>query len=356
MWVMLRVLTLVVVYLWKFLWRRQGIDEYEQFEGETAAKKVVRNKGSFVRAFHGLVYDGPLAFQFSRERCWDAFFKGLGLAVEQQTDDPRFDAAIYITCDQPALGEMLRGRDSARAALLTLFNSGVKRVFADGAYVWAEVTEERHDARAIRQSLAKLRKGLRTIDPSNQRSRRDGFFWRAVAIEALAWSLACYGIPGFLEWAWSRATLYPDAVPLFKFGLLCSLGVFALLFSLIVALLRGSSRGHRIIIESLLLLAIGVPLSTVQAVSDINIQLDPGPPQRVVSHVRHKQIEVRKGRRSQSTHYILSLQAEGGRGGAAFNRIEVESSVYHAAQVGSPVTVVIRPGRFGIPWIEAVRP
>lgn len=356
MWFVLRLLTLVVVYLWKFLWRRQSIGEYEPFGDEMAAKKMVRHKGKFTRAFHGLTYNGPLEFQFSKERGWDTFFKNLGLAVEQQTDDPEFDAEIYITCDQPSLGDMLRGRDSARRALLALFRAGVKRVFADGAYVWAEVTEENHDVPGIRRNLAQLRDGLRAIDPAHHRSRRDSFFWRALAIESLAWSVACYGVPGFIELAWSRHTIYPDSFPIFKLGLVCSLVVFAFLFALIVALLRGSSRGHRIIFESFVLLVIGVPLSTVQAVSDVNIELDPGPPQWVQSHVSDKQIEVRRRRRGTSRHYYLYLQTDGVRAQSIPGKIEVESSIYHASRQGGDITVLLRNGRLGVPWIEAVRP
>lgn len=354
MWIVLRFLTVIGVYLWKFFWRRQGFEPAGEFQGVPRARKVITHKRRFVRAYHGLVYDGPLRFQFSAEGRMDSFFKGLGLAAEQVTGDRKFDDEVYITCDQSALGDLLRRDHEVRAAVLLLIEMRVKRVFSDGAHVWVETANEGHESEVL-PLLHDLRQALVKTDFSQPEGRRDTFFWKALAVESLAWSLACYGLPGFIELAVHRNTLYPDPWAVFQAGLLCSLLVLVGLVALIVMLLRGSSRGHRIIVEGLLLLLVGVPLSTVQAVSDINIQADNAPPVLVESQVVDKRIKVRRrGRRRTSTHYYLDLRATQPR--AVNGSIEVEASIHTAARQGGKVVITIHEGRLGFPWIESISP
>jgi hypothetical protein len=357
MWLALRFLTLLGVYLWRFLWRRQSYDTERQYRGVPCVRKVVTRKNRFIRAYNGLAFTGPLRFQFTTEKDWDAFFKSLGLAVEQQVGVPEFDRQIYITGDQPALGETLRRDGDARTALLRLFQQGATRVFADGDHLWAETKVEAYDASAMRADLFVLRTALLTIDARDRRNRLDAFFWKAVAVESLAWSVACYGIPGFLELAWNRNTVYPESGALFQTGFLWSLGVLGALLALVFLLLRGSSRGHRIVVESFFLLLVGVPLSTVQAVSDINILADHTPPALVESRVLAKRVEIRRGRRGRtSTHYVLQLQAVTDRPRAVEGRIEVEPALFSAATEGGTVVIVLRAGRLGFPWMESITP
>lgn len=358
MWFVLRILTLVVVYVWKFFWRRQSVDLTQEFRHIVSAQKIETRKGNFVRAFHGLDYRGPLRFQFTQEGGWDGFFKSLGLAVEQQTGDDGFDRDVYITCDQPALGAALRANPAAVAAVRQLFATGVRRVFADGDFVWAETREKAHSSSDILEQLFTLRAALLTVDENRLESRLDAFFWKAVAVESLAWSLACYGIPGFYELIWHRNTLYVDAGPVFTRGLFYSLAVFAALFGLIMLLLRGSSRGHRIIVESFLLLVIGVPLSTVQALSDANIKLDRSPPTISTYEVTGKYIrKVSRSKGGTSTYYHLLLRPYPNGPLADKTDIKVEYEVYQAVpERKGAVNILSHPGWAGFTWIEDIRP
>lgn len=356
MWFALRILTLIAVYVYKLCWRRQAVDTLEDFRGIPSLRKVHTHKGRFQRAYLGLAYEGPLRFQLTTEGGWDSFFKGIGLAAEQQAGDPRFDGEVYITCDQVALGETLRAHPAARDAVLRLLHHGVDRIFSDGAAVWAETKEENHHVPGILENLQSLRAALLQVDANSLHSRLDAFFWKAVAIESLVWSIAAYGIPGFIELTWNRDTVYLAAWPVFRTGFLWSLAVLAGLLVLVIALLRGSSRGHRVIVESVAVLLIGVPFSTVQAVSDINIHLDDTPPTLVHSAVKAKNIEVNRERRRSSTHYYLDLVPTSPGGQALEGTIEVEPSLYHAVAEGKQVTARLRAGRLGFRWIESIEP
>lgn len=356
MWLLLRLLTSLGIYLWRFFWRKQDYDDLDSYQGVTCARKIVTNKNQFQKAYHGMEYSGPLRFQFTREKGWDRYFKDLGLAVEQQTGDRKFDEDIYITCDQAALGEMLRTNHTVRAVVLLLFDSGVERIFSDGAFIWAEFHREAYTVGSIHELLHDLRTGLLGISATKPSSALDQFFWRAVAVESLAWSIALYGVPGFAQFMIERNTLYLDAWALISAGLLASLAVFAVLFATIVGLLRGSSRGHRIIVESFLVLLPGIPLSTVQAVSDLNIALDDTTPMVMESMVYDKRVEVKRSRRRTTTYYYLHLQAATTGPNSVNGSIEVEPSIYYAAQKGRPVTLTMRQGKLGYPWLETIAP
>jgi hypothetical protein len=359
MWLVLRILTLVAVYLWKFFWRQQGGHPAGLQRDVVRVKREVRGKGGrFVRDYHGLEYSGPLRFRVTEEGGLDSFFKGLGLAVEQQTGDAEFDRGFYLTCDQPALGETLRQHDDARKAVARIFRNGAKGIFTDGVHLWAEIAKEDHDLSEILEDLYTLRAALLKVDPNSHRSRLDAFFWKAVAVESLAWSIACYGLPGFAELAWNRNTLYLDAGGLFFRGLQYSLVVFAALFGLIVVLLRGSSRGHRIIIESFLVLAVGIPLSTVQGLSDANINLDDSPPLISEHEVTGKYIrKVRRRKGGTSYHYHLRLRPVVDGPLAGKGDIEVEPGIYNTVpDRDGRIEVWTHPGWAGLPWIESIRP
>ena len=356
MWFVLRILTLVGVFLWRFFWRRQFIVSTRPYRDKRGVTKVVTRKGKFVKAFRGLAYSGPLRFQIAREGGWDSLFKSLGLAVEQQTDDAAFDGKFYLTCDQPMLGEVLGENAPARKAVDTLFGSNIRRVFTDGAYLWAEIRKEKHDEAGVLKSLHILRHALLEADPSHARSMLDAFFWKAVAVESLIWSIAAYGLLALPELGGNRTTLYPDASGLWKLGLSCSVAVLAGLFGGVVVLLRGSSRGHRIIAESALALLVGVPLSTVQFVSDVNIHFDHTSPSVLVSRVQEKTTEVRRRRRGTSAHYFFHLAALDRHPEALRGKIEVARPLHQSVDSGGRVAVTMRSGRFSLPWIESIRP
>lgn len=356
MWLLLRILTLIGVYLWKFFWRQQSIDSSAAYRDTSAVKKAVHNKGRLVKTYHGLSYDGPLHMQFAREKGWDSFCKKLGLAVEQQTGDAAFDRDCYITCDQPALGEMLHRTPAARAAVQKLFQDDAARIFTDGRNLWAEFPTDSSDPDAALASLYAIRAGLQSIDPASQRSRIDAFFWKALAVESLVWSIACYGIPGFIEFTWHRNTLYLDSWPIFRTGLIYASILFAGLFGVVVLLLRGSSRGPHIIAESFFVLLVGVPLSTVQVLSDININLDRSPPQIITPEVRGKYVHTTHGRHGTSYYYHLSLRPESDGLLREVTDLEVEYPVYRAVQTpNGRVCVLVHPGAAGFAWIEDIR-
>ena len=123
----------------------------------------------------------------------------------------------------------------------------------------------------------------------------DRFLWKALVVEGVIWSIAGYAIGGGLETIFSRADVHVSASQLWTTAMYVALAAFAALLLVIVVWLRGSSRGHRVIIESALVLLVAIPLTSVQVVADTNRALD----QSTTTIVEHQftRCETRQHRR-----------------------------------------------------------
>ena len=137
-------------------------------------------------------------------------------------------------------------------------------------------------------------------------------------------------------------------------GTLSAAFMIAALFGLIVVFLRGSSRAHRILVESGILLTLALPVTGVSIVSDINSHSKGGAPIAVDCEIRSKQKVTRRRRRGGSTtdYYInLAPPAKQLVGFEAPRRVQVGFGDFSEAEPGGFLSMQIEPGALGIPWI-----
>jgi len=122
-----------------------------------------------------------------------------------------------------------------------------------------------------------------------------------------------------------------DVIPV---GLAAAAGMFAILLGLIVLWMRGSSRGHRVIVESALVLLLGLPVTGIQIVGDTNRALDDAPSERITRAVQ---------------------QCEAERRGPDLPRsIETTRDVCRAAYAHGEIELEIGPGRWRLPWFRRI--
>ncbi|NJL27709.1 MAG: hypothetical protein HC897_07355 [Thermoanaerobaculia bacterium] len=145
-----------------------------------------------------------------------------------------------------------------------------------------------------------------------------------------------------------------DKTRLFTLGLLAACGFFAALFAAIVLWLRGSSRGHRILIESAIVLVLGLPLAGTQLVSDLNQYV--GTPERTVitreiTGTRH---ETRRRKRRTEHYYYLDFAQVAESPFPVPRSLRVEEELYDSAAAGRTAQLHVASGWLGIPWIEKV--
>lgn len=353
MWVLARFAFLGCVFLWRAFWRRQGVDQSVPYRG---TRRVVFEKKE--KICWGLEWKTPLVFELTRESGWDRVGKFLGLATEWQTGDGTFDRKVYVAGDHPALHRQLTEEAALRRRIVGLFDRGAKRIFSDGRHLWVEPVEPSH---ASDQDLAELHGicgALKGDEPTGHRWLLDPFLGKAIVVEALIWTVALYGAPAQVEQLYRSFVLgeeqrHLDLWALLRPSLMLAAGVFAGLMGLIVLFLRGSSRGHRIMLESVLVLGIGLPLSAIQAIADYNLAQAPSAPRqdlyRVVGHwdTKGKGVNGSKWR----AQYYLTLRPLSD--GAPLVRpfLQVSAANYVRAPKGTVLKITSRAGRLDIPWL-----
>jgi hypothetical protein len=121
-------------------------------------------------------------------------------------------------------------------------------------------------------------------------------------------------------------------------------------------LLRGSSRAHRVFLESLLALGIGVPPSSLVVASDLNIALDRSTPTVVTTTVRSKFVTVTRGKGGPRNHFHFALGAREPATISVPTQMEVSSPTYGSVAEGGRVAIVMRNGALGVPWVQEIRP
>lgn len=133
--------------------------------------------------------------------------------------------------------------------------------------------------------------------------------------------------------------------------------LFAALLALIALLLRGSSRGHRILVESALVLLLSLPAAGLQLAGDTNRALDEAAPVRIAAAVRdcrvstykrrEKYFVVLEGAAPAETHVApeVSLPEE----------IKADEGVCREAARTKTIEIFVGPGRWDVPWLRELR-
>lgn len=353
MWIIARLVTAVAVGLIRYFWRKTGVQR-NCVTGDIAWRlSLQRNKHRVVATTFGLAFEHPVFFRLARESGWDRFFKRIGFAHELQTGDATFDATVYVTCDHPALAPVLQADAAARAAILALFHAGAQRVFTDGANLWVRRAGHREPDAAELAQLATVRAALEAVPAVDLQTLRDPYFWRALGIGAVAWSLALYGLPATIEAATRMEPLYFQWGRVIALGLITAASVLVLLIGATWLLLRGSSRSHRIFLENALVLLLGLPFSATTMVSDANISLDHSPAVALRARVQATYTTISRSRHGSHTHYHVRLAPENT---SLPSQMEVSPRTYARAHPGGKLVVTMHAGALGVPWVQEIHP
>ena len=353
MWIIARYVFLGLVFLFRAFWRRQGVDQSVLYRG---TRRVTFQKKD--KIYWGLELNTSLIFALTRESWQDRVGKFFGVATELQTGDAAFDKKVYVAGDHPALHALLAEDAEVRRRIVGLFDRGAKRIFADGRNLWVEPLEPAH---ASDQDLAELNGvcgALKRVEPAGRRWFSDPFLVKAIAVEALIWTLALYGAPALVEQLYRSYVLgeeqrYLDLWALVRPSLMLAGGLFVGLMGLIIVFLRGSSRGHRIILESAFVLGLGLPLSSIQMIADYNMEHDVSAPRldmyRVVGNWDTRTKGVNR-RRTRAQHFlVLKPLTEGAP--RVWPHLKVSTENYLRAPKGAVVKITTRAGRLNIPWL-----
>jgi hypothetical protein len=167
--------------------------------------------------------------------------------------------------------------------------------------------------------------------------------WKVLTIQSALWAVLYYAIAGQFELNFGD-TRYLDLARLISVATGVCLALLALLFTSIAVALRGSSRGPRILLESGILLLVGLPAASLQATADVDVYLDASEPVDLIARVtaKHEHHVYRQG-----THHNLFVTWPPGVPAAMPPTLSVSVDTYDGVREGGAVDVTVRRGALG---------
>lgn len=297
----------------------------------------------------------PVRFRFSRENALDRLFTRLGLSEEFQTGDASFDHQVYIACDHPALLHHLQRDVGFRRLVQQAMTSGYDRISGDGTMLWIERPANGEPTHDDLRLLADLRGALLTVRKEAWYSV-DPFVHRVLLMETLIWTCAGYALGALVD-PLVFDFHHVDPVHLGVLGTFTAGVLFLGLVTASFFLLRGSSQGHRVILESALVLGLSLPFAGPLLLSDVNRHLDFGTVTTVSREIVNMEVHTsqRSTRRgsSRSTKFHLICNGPGEVSGVQLpERISVSQQLYNKARVGGQLVCQVHRGALGLPWYD----
>ena len=298
-------------------------------------------------------FKSRFVFKLNPEKAWDRFLKYIGLSVEFQTGDKEFDDRIYMASDSLSLNKHIASDEELKKIIVKLSKLGFKQIVIDGNYFKIKFSKEHVFDNTFLTNGIQIYKALAGIEKKWRGNFSDPFAWKYLLTECVVWSIAAYGFTCFLELASGDESIYLDIYPLIEVGLVYSSAACLGLIFLVFYIFRGSSRGHRIITESALVLILGVPAAATGLLSDLNINLDQNRTTMIELLIEDKTTRVTRSRRGTNTYYLLHLQQKNNyRFYQIPTTLRVSSELYHLAVQGQFLRVEISPGRLKFPWYK----
>lgn len=360
MWIVIRMTLAVIGFVVRQLTRRRQRTVGGIFDGVEYFQRI---HGGGKKPPHavsiGMPLSSPTWIRFHAESRIDRFCKKLGIANEIATGDAAFDDHVYVTCDHPAVAAQLASSAELRAAIRAGLELGADAVSYDGTAVWIEGIPGPAIVDLHREVIAALHHASAPLTEVPRRWFADRFLWKALLVEGVVWSVLAYGVGAIVQLAVQKEDLHLHREDVVWAGLAVAALAFVALVLVIALWLRGSSRGHRLIVEGAVVLAFGLPVASVQMVGDTNRALDDAPPTLVHRSAARCEVHAhrdRKGRKSYSYHLYLAATPEQPveRGPRPPSTIEVTAALCDATYAGAPVELAIKPGRWGLPWYQHI--
>ncbi len=351
MWILLRLIAMAIGFVARHLsWSRKREDN-QSHHGIAYSEITSRHKGRVVKFEISVPLETGLVFVFTPEGGGDRFFKRLGLTEEFQTGDDSFDEKTYVGSDHPVLLNVLRGDRSFREIVGQMLAAGFFRVWSDGHRLFAESRDEK-PASAWVGRLAQLKSLIEAASRSSRGRLADPFAARVLLVEALVWSIAGYAAVAYFQ-VFGDVGSHFSGLRLILPGLFVAVVTFAALLGVIVLILERSSRSHRVLVESQILLLLSLPVLGIETVADINRRLDVTPPVMVEVRVEEKWTTTSRRRRGGTrTHYHARLTSLGEI--TVPSPLKVPAGIYSSLVPGRSIGVEVGAGRLGFPYFRSV--
>lgn len=352
-----------MAFLFRFKGRLSDFNEKKTLEidGVTYFYKFDKHKKDNIEhrtaTYFGFEINSNAMFDITEESRWDVVFKKIGFSEEFQTGDQLFDKHFYISSDNAAVKRLLQSEEIIRAEMMNLFTEGCLKIFCSRSILWFKVNGDK----AFNKEMVILCNSLQSkISESLNHLRHlksDPFEFKTFLIEGIIYSIAMYSIAGFVEFGSFEGDIHLNPFLLVRPGIIVGASVAIFLIAMIYLLMKGSSRSHRIIVESAIVLGISLPLGGYIAVSDVNTKLDRTEAQIVYAKVESVYRKVHRSRRRTSYSYHMNIITQNEP--IEINiptHIQISKSLFSQLSAGSVVKMKVKRGYLQAPWFEDISP
>lgn len=356
MWIFVRLAAAVIAFFLRMKGRVLPASAERVFEGAPVYVDRTKHKRQVVRVRVGVDFDSRVVFRLTPETGADRFFKAIGLSREFQAGDAEFDHAVYVACDHEVFGEGLAADVGLREAVRALMRMGFSGIIADGKHLWIERWRAVDPSDAELAGLLTLRSRLESLSLNYRGQFADAFAWKVLIAESLVWSIGAYAVFAAIELVFASMDSHVWRGGLLRQGVAFGLALGGAVLAGVWMAFRGSSRGHRVLIESWIVLLLSVPIAGVELVSDLNQGLDSAPSKRVERRIASTDFTSRRTRHGgRSYTYYVKPDSPGTSDGFLLpERIRVSREIYEQA-AGRTMVFEIAPGWLGHPWYRSMR-
>jgi hypothetical protein len=313
------------------------------------------NKWGLCSVTVGAPTRASVEFEIKREDALDRFAKRIGLSVESQVGEARFDWHLYLLCDDPYLLTGMHHDPELPEAMLGLFGisspnvRGVSRLICRGGTVrlLLKASGDVGDAARIAADVAPALLDVATrLDASAGVRRRDPLWMHAALMLGIASGLFANGLVQSFRVGWNGLPNTLDDGALGLYGAIGGAMLLGLLLTATWSLLGRTSRAHLVLLQVLLLGGPGAFATALTLTRDLNMDADTAPASTYETGVvRTWTTHTRKG----GTHYYITLGAWPGSDGD--QEIQVTRDTF--PPLGAPVTVRVHDGFLGLQWLES---
>ncbi|MCC7460021.1 MAG: hypothetical protein IT286_01845 [Proteobacteria bacterium] len=358
MWILIKFVVALAAFFYKFLSKHFGSfgdGESVNVQGIPVFISTEDSKGNIHTTTFEIKFDSKYVFKFTKETWFDRWMKTLGVAIEIQSGEKNFDNHIYVASDSRTFMQQVCREAQVRELITNLFLGGCKHIHSDGRSIQIEFSGDQSSNQEFMNNFIQLYAHIAKIKIRSPYSF-DVFAVKALFLEAAIWSIAAYSLVGFLEFTFSHVNTYVHPMPIFIQGLWMGGIISALLIFFVILMMRGSSRGHRLIVESIIVLGLALPFVGFNTVSDVNMALDDSnsviEESKVINRYEKKH---RRGRRGGS-YYTYHIQIDQFTTPDTYHiarDIKIPHADYLVANVGDQVRIEIGQGKLKHPYYRS---
>lgn len=319
---------------------------------------------TYIETFVDDVYNYDFSLKF--EGSVDRFFKFIGLSKECQSGDTKFDKTIYIISDDPKFCSFLQENESLRNKIYSLFWSGYKddfmlksmkcfdgKILITSEHISSELNTGQisHYTLKIAELMLDIRKYLSQKTTFTEHIYREPTGVISQVFTILLIGFLVNGGIVFVTDYWI-VPLTPKLVDPYSI-LILSMQITTIVVSFLIVsiflLLRNSSRLSPTFFQTATIGVMGIWMSAIVEIIDINSQLDSSMTTMYETQIVNKDSDYhRRGK----TTYQVYLEKWGNN--TERLDLDVPNELYNRVEIGDRVRVYQRNGYLGYLWLEKI--